>query len=67
MPLPTNTDNAQAIRPTDASDDEKAGMKRALERENPADLFARLESENALSRAIAVSDRRKRRDHRQPD
>lgn len=59
MPLPTNTDNSQALRPTDASDDERAGMKRALERENPADLFARLEGENDLFRAIAAADRRK--------
>ena len=34
-------------------------MKRALEREKPADLFTRLESENDAFRAIAAADRRK--------
>lgn len=59
MPLPTKTDNSHVLRPTDASDDERAGMKRALEREDPADLFARLESENDAFRAIAAAERRK--------
>lgn len=54
-------DNARATGPTPASDDEKAAMKRALEKEKPEELFDRLLQENNVARAGTSVERRNRR------
>lgn len=58
MPTPTRSDNLGTPQPTEASDDEKAAMQRALQQERPSDLFERLQRENAASRGGTADDRR---------
>ena len=62
MPTPDGPDNSPVTRPTPASDDEKAAMKRALVKEKSSELFERLLRENDASRSDASLSRRKRRE-----
>lgn len=58
MTIPARSDNLGTPRPTPPSDDEKAAMERALMKEQPGDLYERLERENAASRSGTANDRR---------
>jgi hypothetical protein len=60
MPIPVASNNPQGLKPTPASDTEKAAMARAVTDEYVADL-ERLERENDASRAKALLDRWTRR------
>lgn len=51
-------EDTRVAQPTPASADEKAAMKRALEKEKPNEFFDRLLRENNASRTDASVDRR---------